>query len=171
MGVVIWLEPGGSGAKGMEREPRRRQVTLPSTARGPWFPTHGAPGLGLEAGYGARTQGQLGFLANKRNCDRRVSVSTGSLPADLQTHLHVETQLLSQGQPRTRPCALPTLAAAERGCVGPEPDPKYCRLSAISYGRMGAGTAQRPWSGCGLYTWAMDSRSMGKTHNKKIEPL
>ena len=62
LGVGTWLESGGSGAEGLEREPRRRQVTLPSTARGPWFPTHGAPGLGQEAGYAARTRGQLGFL-------------------------------------------------------------------------------------------------------------
>ena len=33
---------------------------------------------------------------------------------------------------------------------------------------MGAGAAQRSWSGCGLYRWAMDSRSLSSTHSTGV---
>lgn len=75
---------------------------------------------------------------------------------------------VNQGQ---GPAPCPHLQLLKGAVWGQNPDPKYCLLSEISYGKMGAGTGQRSWSGCGLYRWAMDSRSMGKTHNKKIEPL
>lgn len=50
---------------------------------------------------------------------------------DLHPCLHVETQLLGQGQSRTWPCALPAVRAEQRGLQGSEHQSKHFLLRAL----------------------------------------